>query len=344
VLTSTVPKAPPTPATTSPTVAIVRELIETGDGFVSGNKLAKQLGISRVAIWAHMEKLRGLGFTVEAVRRRGYRLLERPELLNDLILQALLNHRTAAPRLHFLPATDSTNSEAERRLAGDEKTPFVVLAVKQERGRGRLGRRWFSEDQGNIYVSFAFRPELRPAAMQHFTLWMGVNVCEALANACHIDIGVKWPNDIFYQGRKIGGMLTEARIDADHTRDVIFGLGLNLNSQRQDWPPDIAPLATSVAEALGRTVDMNRVTATVISRVLKAYEAFVAGDYRNDFDRLWKRFDVLTGKKITVLFGDRQVAGKVDGIDSSGALRLRDDEGTVHQCLAGDVTIKKSDL
>jgi BirA family biotin operon repressor/biotin-[acetyl-CoA-carboxylase] ligase len=246
--------------------------------------------------------------------------------------------------LHFLTATDSTNSEAERRLAGDEETPFVILAVRQERGRGRLGRPWFSEDEGNIHVSFAFRPELRPAAMQLFTLWMGVNVCEALANACRVDIGVKWPNDLLHLGRKLGGMLTEARIDADHTRDVIFGLGLNLNSQRHDWPPGIAPLATSVSEALGHSVDMNRVTATVISRVLKAYETFVAGEYRSDFERLWKRFDVLTGRKITVMFGDRQVTGEVEGIDSSGTLRLRDARGKVHQYLAGDVTIEKSGL
>lgn len=341
MLTACVPTAPPA---TSPTVTIVRELIETGDGFVSGNKLAKQLGISRVAIWAHMEKLRALGFAVEAVRRRGYRLLKRPEQLDDIILQALLCHRGATPRLHFLTTTDSTNSEAERRLAAGEETPFAVLAVKQERGRGRLGRRWFSEDEGNLYVSFAFRPELRPAAMQHFTLWMGVNVCEALANACRIDIGVKWPNDILHHGRKLGGMLTEARIDADHTRDVIFGLGLNLNSQRQDWPRGIAPLATSVNEALGHTVDMNRVAAAVVSRVFKAYEAFVAGEYRSDFDRLWKRFDVLTGRKITVLFGDRHVTGTVDGIDASGALRLRDHNGKVYQCLAGDVTIEKTGL
>lgn len=322
----------------------MRELIESGDGFVSGNKLAKQLGMSRVAIWAHMEKLRSQGFEVEAVRRRGYRLLQRPEQLNDLILQALLDHRGPAARVHFLTSTDSTNSEAERRLAGGEKTPFAILAVTQDRGRGRLGRRWFSEDEGNLYISFAFRPELRPAAMQRFTLWMGVNVCEAVTNACHIGIGVKWPNDILHNGRKLGGMLTEARIDADHTRDVIFGLGLNLNSRRENWPNGIAPLATSVAEALGRNVDMNRIAATVITRVFKAYQAFVAGEYRTDFDRLWKRFDVLNDRKITVLFGDRPVTGKVEGIDASGALCLRDQQGKLHQCLAGDVTIEKTGL
>jgi BirA family transcriptional regulator, biotin operon repressor / biotin---[acetyl-CoA-carboxylase] ligase len=323
-------------------VVIVRELIAAGDGFVSGTKLAQLLGMSRVAVWAHMEKLRLHGFSFDAVRRKGYRLTGRPARLNEVLLRASLHQRNRPLHLAFLPSVDSTNSEAERRLAAGEETPLVVIARAQTRGRGRLGRKWVSEDRGNLYASFAFRPELRPSRMQDFTLWMGVNVCEALANSCRLDVGVKWPNDILHGGRKLGGMLTEARIDADHTRDVVFGLGLNLNSQRADWPADIAARATSVAEAAGQAVDLNRVATTIVSRVLKAFDAFVSGDYRGDFTRLWDRFDVLRGKRIAVLFGQARVEGMADGIDSTGALKLRDDKGQLHRCHAGDVTIEKT--
>jgi BirA family biotin operon repressor/biotin-[acetyl-CoA-carboxylase] ligase len=190
-------------------------------------------------------------------------------------------------------------------------------------------------------MSFAFRPELRPARMQDFTLWMGVNVCAALANSCRIDAGVKWPNDILHRERKLGGMLTEARIDADQTRDVVFGLGLNINSQRADWPPDIAPRATSVAEALGHPVEINDAAATVAARVLTAFEAFVGGGYRDGFTDLWERYDVLRGRRIAVLFGNDRIEGIAEGIDATGALRLRDGRGQLHRCLAGDVTIEK---
>src|SRR5690606_27651552 len=174
--------------------------------------------------------------------------------------------------------------------------------------------------------------------------WMGVNVCEAIANSCRIDVGVKWPNDILHRGRKLGGMLTEARIDADHTRDVVFGLGLNLNTQRMDWPADIAPRTTSVAEAVGQPIDINRVATAVISRVLRAFDQFVTGDYREDFARMWQRFDLLRGRRVGVLFGDRRLEGTADGIDPTGALKLRDDQGQVHRCHAGDVTIEKTGL
>lgn len=333
------------PDNAPPELVIVRELLAAGDGFVSGNRLADRLGVSRVAVWAHMEKLRTYGYTVEAVRRRGYRIAKRPGQLDELLLRVELEqrgHSTAG--LAVLTTVDSTNSEAERRLAAEAETPLILVARHQERGRGRLGRRWVSDDRGNLYVSFAFRPELRPARMQDFTLWMGVNVCEALANACRIDVGVKWPNDILHSGRKLGGMLTEARIDADRTRDVVFGLGLNINSERAAWPADIAARTTSVAEALGHPVDINRAAATIIARVLKGFGEFVAGDYRDDFVRLWERFDLLRGRRIAVLFGAERIAGTADGIDATGALRLRDDRGQLHRCLAGDVTIEKAPL
>ncbi len=329
----------PSPGTT---VVIVRELLAAGDGFVSGARLARLLGISRVSIWGHMEKLRAHGFEVEAVRRRGYRLVARPGGLDELLLRASLPDRARPASLAVLAEVDSTNSEAERRLAAGEPAPLIILARRQTRGRGRLGRRWASEDRGNLYASFAFRPELRPARMQDFTLWMGVNVCEALAATCRIDVGVKWPNDLLHHGRKLGGMLTEARVDADRTRDVIFGLGLNLNSQRGDWPEEIAPRTTSVAEALGQPVDLNRVASAIISRVLKAVETFVADDHRDAAARLWRRFDLLHGRRIAVRIGEERIEGVAEGIDPTGALRLRDDRGVVHRCLAGDVSIEKT--
>jgi len=326
----------------SPEVVIVRELLDAGDSYVSGSALAAQLGLSRVAIWAHMEKLRTLGYRIEAVRRRGYRLQHKPDGLEENQLRAALTNLGRPLALVFLASVDSTNSEAERRLASGGETPLVIIARSQERGRGRLGRRWVSGDHGNLYLSFAFRPELRPARMQDFTLWMGVNVCDALANTCRIDAVVKWPNDLLHAGRKLGGMLTEARIDADHTRDVIFGLGLNINSQRHQWPDDIAARTTSVSEALGRSVDLNRVAAAIITRVIKALDLFIADEYRADFNRLWERLDHLRGRRVAVLFGQKRVEGTAEGIDSTGALRLRDDQGRLHRCLAGDVTIEKS--
>jgi len=245
------------------------------------------------------------------------------------------------PGIEFRAEIDSTNSEAERLLASGTPTPLVVLSRSQNHGRGRLGRTWASPDTGNLYASFAFRPKIPPARMQTFTLWMGVNVCETLRNFGRFSPAVKWPNDILHEGRKLGGMLTEARIDADQIRDVVFGLGLNVNILPHQWPDDLIGSATSMAEILGTTIDVNRMAAALLGRIQNAYDRFVANDHGGAFVEMWERFDLLRDNPITIVQGKERFSGFARGIDSQGALRLELKDGSILPFLAGDATLDK---
>ena len=323
-------------------LVILRELLAREPGFMSGAALAAKLDISRVAVWQHMEKLRSQGFEFEAARARGYRLVRRPSALHALFIAAHLKGRARDFPITVLDEVDSTNDEAARQLAGGRAAPFVILARRQTRGRGRLGRAWHSEANGNLYASFAFRPHLAPARMPTFTLWMGVNVCELIANFCRTAPGIKWPNDLLFDGRKAGGMLTEARIDADEIRDLVFGLGLNLNSPAGAWPADLARRAVSLAEQTAAPLDPNRFTAALIGRVLLAYHRFVDGDHRETFADLWNRHDVLRGQPVTVLQGARRFTGVAAGVDDAGSLLVRPaGGGRPVRFQAGDVTLEK---
>ena len=335
------PRRRPPPAT-PPEVVILRELLDHPTGFVTGSGLARKLGMSRVGIWMHVEKLRAQGFEFEAVRSRGYRLIALPAALNLLLLQAHLKPRGRAFDILCLPEVDSTNDEAERQLAAGRATPFVVLARRQTTGRGRYGRAWHSEDNGNLYATFAFRPAVEPGRMQTFTLWMGANLCELVANFCSLRPGIKWPNDLYFDGRKFGGMLTEARIDSDQIRDLVFGLGLNVNSPPAALPPELARQATSLAGCMGRPLDLNRLTAAIIGRVLAAYDRFVDGGYRQDFADLWNRYDLLRGQAVTWFEGRRRVAGVAGGIDDNGSLIIRGENGRPQCFHAGEVTLERS--
>lgn len=317
---------------------IVRRMLQAGDDFVSGNELGAELAMSRVGIWTRMESLKKQGFRFEAVRRRGYRLVDAPRELNPLLIQAHCSLRTI-PTIEFREEVDSTNSEAERLLAAGSATPFVVIARSQTRGRGRLGRNWSSPDRGNLYASFAFRPRIPPIRMQTFTLWMGVNVCEALRNFGRFAPSVKWPNDILFDGRKLGGMLSEARIDSDQIRDVVFGLGLNVNIGPTDWPADLAATAISLSQILGQSIDINRMTAALLGRIVKAYETFIANEHSETFHQLWERFDLLRGRSVTLRQGDESFQGVACGINPQGALELQLADGTRRAFLAGDATL-----
>lgn len=322
-------------------VTILRELLSAESGYVSGNKLAKQLDLSRVAVWMQLQKLTKQGFEFEAARSRGYRLVKSPPQLHHALILAHLAGRARPPNLITLDRVDSTNTEAERHLAAGSRTPLVILAREQTQGRGRRGRVWHSPAAGNLYSTFVFRPKLEPARLQDFTLWMGLSVCELIANFCSVEPGLKWPNDVHLQGRKAGGMLTEARIDADEVHDLVFGLGLNLNARGADLPKELQKSAISLAEAAGAPVDVNRFAAALIGRVLSACARFVEGDYRDKFAELWARFDVLRGRPVSVTQGDRIVAGTATGIDAEGSLIVRTAAGRTERFRAGEVTLSR---
>lgn len=322
-------------------ITILRELLAADSGYVSGTRLAKLLGISRVAVWMQLQKLTKQGFTFEAVRSRGYKLSSSPTQLHPGLVQAYLSARSRAPEFLCFDTIDSTNSEAERQLAGNCKVPLVIMAAAQTQGRGRRGRPWHSPAAGNLYSSFVFRPELEPERMQDFTLWMGLNICELVTNFCKITPGLKWPNDLFVNGRKAGGMLTEARIDADQIRELVFGLGLNLNVRATDLPAELQRSATSLAEATGEPVDINRFAAALIGRVLSAFTLFVEGSYQEKFEELWLRYDVLRGQPVSVSQGSRILAGTATGIDREGSLLVRLESGRTERFRAGEVTLAK---
>lgn len=328
------------PHTLDPDILILTRLLEAGDQYVSGNTLAEELGMSRVGVWARMEKLRNQGFDFDAVRHRGYRISREPDSLNPLLLRAKLAVASAKPpALVFLPEVDSTNAEAERHLADGRATPFVIIAGLQTQGRGRLGRNWHSPDEGNLYMSFVFRPELPPARMQAFTLWIGLCVCRALRDYTGLEIGLKWPNDLVINRRKAGGMLTEARVDADRTRDLVFGMGLNVNCDPADWPQDVAAVAASLSGELGRPLSLNALTVELVIAVMRAYERYMEGDFAEELKAEWPRYDILRGETVTVNPNGASHTGRACGIDDTGSLLVETDTGERKSFYAGEVTL-----
>ncbi len=322
-------------------ILILRELLAAEPGWVSGGTLASKLGVSRVSVWHHMEKLRAQGFGFDALPAKGYRMSKRPKGLHAGLVEAQLRVRRRGFSFMILDEVDSTNDEAARELASGRAAPFAVFARRQTRGRGRFGRVWHSEANGNLYSSFAFRPSMTPERMQTFTLWMGVAICELVSKFAPVAPGIKWPNDIVFGGRKAGGMLTEARVDADQVRDLVFGLGLNVNSPESGWPADLAKSAVSLSELAGGPVDLNRLTAALIGRVLLAYERFLDGDHGDTFAERWNKYDVLRGREVTLSEAGRRKHGRVLGVDNVGSLLLCDEHGRTRGYRAGEVTLDK---
>ena len=321
--------------------SILRSFLDADGAAVSGDYLAGELGVSRVAIWSRLGRLRSEGFTFEAAPRKGYRLVGMPAGAHPALVEAHLRRLGCEVPCIVLESVDSTNSEAERRLAAGDDAPFAILARRQTAGRGRLGRKWQSDREDNLYLSLAFRPFLPVSRLGPFTVWMGLALCQHLESTHGIRLGLKWPNDLLDDnGRKVAGMLTEARVDSDSVRDLVFGLGLNLAGPGKDWSPELARRAAGLRRTAQPIPDVSAVAANVIAALTAAWERFESGRFSAEFRRLAERHDCIRGQAVTVTLRDQPLSGTADGIGDDGALRLRTKGGKLVTVASGEVTLR----
>jgi len=319
--------------------SIICAFLEANGQPVSGDRLAKDLGVSRVAIWGRLEKLRTAGFVFTAAPRKGYILKETPSVLHPALLDAHCRRLKISLPIEYFETTDSTNSEAERQLANGKEAPFIVLAQSQTAGRGRLGRKWHSDDKGNIYLSLALRPFILPERLKPFTLWMGLALCRYIEESLGIKLGLKWPNDILSpDGKKIAGILTEARLDVDAVRDLIFGLGLNI-TPKKDFPSELKTIASSLRHVTGENIEINVLTAEIIKKLFNSWEDFKENRWSDLFKEYWQRYDILTGKQVTIHLRGQPVTGLVEGIDEVGSLLVKTSDGKTVLISSGEVSL-----
>jgi BirA family biotin operon repressor/biotin-[acetyl-CoA-carboxylase] ligase len=324
------------------TQTILSALLGAPDTFVSGSLLAEQLGVSRPAIHGKLAKLREQGFEIEAIRNKGYRLIKEPEVLHADLIHYYMEKSGAPIDVLYFPVIDSTNSEAERQLSRRRATPFAIASSCQTKGRGRLGRDWHSATADNLYLSVVFEPNIQPQALQHFTLWVGIHICRALQGLVpKTPLKIKWPNDLHCKGRKFAGMLTEAKVDADSLRSIIFGIGLNVNSNPTKYPKEIQKTATSLYAVGGEELRLNQVVAKVIAATQAAYDTCILGSGSENLVDAWAPLNSLSGQHVTAIMNNKEITGIACGIDESGALQLLDEGGILHSVSAGDVTLRK---
>jgi BirA family biotin operon repressor/biotin-[acetyl-CoA-carboxylase] ligase len=313
---------------------ILAFLAEGGDEFVSGAALSDKLGLSRTAVWKHVEQLRRLGYQIEAQPARGYRLVAVPDRLTALELVPLLSTRELGRTVHHFESVDSTNRAACELALEGASHGEVVIAEAQTAGKGRRGRSWASPGGKNLYCSIILRPEISPARAPELTLVAAVALAETLREA-GANADIKWPNDVQLGGRKVAGILTELSADVERVQFVVVGLGVNLNASADDFPPEVAEVATSLKLARGSTVPRALFTAALFTRLEHWLDRWTGEGFGPVRDA-WRRLSSILGKEVLVRSEQKELRGVAEDIDESGALLLRIGD-VVERVLAGDV-------
>lgn len=244
--------------------------------YLSGEAMSKTLGISRAGVWKAIEGLRQEGYTIASAPNRGYCLQHAPDRLRVGELFGLLSDAKIGSQLRCLDVIDSTNTECKRQAMDGAPEGLVVTAEEQTGGRGRRGRGFQSPRGKGLYLSALFRPDMDPARVSDFTAWVAVAVCDGIEACCGIRPQIKWTNDIVLGGKKLVGILTELSIESEtNALDyMVAGIGVNVNQEPEDFSEEIRDMATSLSQALGRTVRRAELAAQIILALDRMYAAY----------------------------------------------------------------------
>ncbi len=320
---------------------ILRALRHAGENAVGGADLAHQLGISRAAVWARIEDLRKLGYEIQANPHEGYRLLSSPDVLHgDDILASLPDGQVVGRDIRVFQETTSTNDIVDKLGRDGVREGVAVFAETQSKGRGRLGRNWVSLSGKGLWFSLLLRPPLPPQSATQITIASATAVVRALKKSTGLQCDVKWPNDILIGGRKLCGILTEMAAELESIKHVVLGIGLNVNFQETDFPPEIRPIATSLQAETGRSFRRCDIAAALLTELDYDYRRILQGDFEaiaND----WEAACTTIGHNIEIVSGPRTVSGRAESLDNEGALLLRTQHGRLERIIGGDVTLRK---
>jgi BirA family biotin operon repressor/biotin-[acetyl-CoA-carboxylase] ligase len=316
-------------------LAAVLQILRGAADPISGEYLAAQLGLSRAAVWKRVHRLMAQGYVIEGSPRRGYRLLAVPDkLLPEEVLQGLKTRIFTGP-VHYFETLNSTNDLAKELAAQGAPEGAVVVAEAQTGGRGRLGREWDSPPGAGLYVSLVLRPMLPPMELPQITLTTAVAVVRAVRRVAGLAPGIKWPNDLLLNGKKLGGILTEMETESDRIRHVVVGLGLNVNNP--GFPFELAATATSLTLEAGRTFSRVHLLQAWLEEFEELYSRFLNQGFPEILEE-WKDSAVTLGKMVTVRQGPREISGQATDVAPDGALLLRIANGEMVRVTSGEIT------
>ena len=304
--------------------AEILHILRSQQDLVSGEHLSDTLGISRVSIWKHIQKLRDHGYLIEAAAT-GYRLVDSP----DALFPWEFYGRT--DRILYFPEISSTMDVA-KKLAREGCEPMtVVVAGKQTSGRGRLQRKWFS-DPGGLYFTMVLRPTVPVLESFKIGFLASTTMVKLVNQMFAVDAKVKWPNDILVDGAKLCGMLAEMEAETDRVVFLNIGLGINVNND----PCQMEPTAVSLKSLVGRDVSRRDLLAAFLDLFEKELAQL---DLAKVVDE-WKNHTMTIGKAVRVVTANAEICGVAEDIDDSGALLIRQKDGSIHRAIYGDCFIQ----
>lgn len=297
----------------------ILRLLRSTDGYISGQELCNRFGVSRTAVWKAINQLKEAGYEIEAQQNKGYRLMAAPDLMTEAEIKSLMHTDWVAKEVLYFDTIDSTNTKAQELAEKGYPSGTLVVADKQESGKGRRGRSWVSPSGTGIFMTLMIKPDINPNNASMLTLVAALAVAKAITSVTGEEAMIKWPNDIVVNGKKVCGILTEMNAQFDYINHIVVGIGINVHNE--SFPEEISQMASSLLiEAGGKRFHRAQIIAETMSYFEQYYDIFLK---TQDLSALVREYDELLvnrNKSVRVLDPKEPFDGKAMGITPKGEL------------------------
>lgn len=297
----------------------ILRLLRSADGYISGQELCNRFGVSRTAVWKAINQLKEAGYEIEAQQNKGYRLMTAPDLMTEAEIKSLMHTEWVAKEVLYFDTIDSTNTKAQELAEKGYPSGTLVVADKQESGKGRRGRSWVSPSGTGIFMTLMIKPDINPNNASMLTLVAALAVAKAITSVTGEKALIKWPNDIVINGKKVCGILTEMNAQFDYINHIVVGIGINVHNE--SFPEEISQMASSLMiEAGGKRFHRAQIIAETMSYFEQYYDTFLM---TQDLSALVREYDELLvnrNKSVRVLDPKEPFDGKAMGITPKGEL------------------------
>jgi BirA family biotin operon repressor/biotin-[acetyl-CoA-carboxylase] ligase len=320
-------------------VKILRILKASGNDFVSGEKISEELGVSRAAIWKYINVIKEDGYEIEAISRKGYRIISSPDKLTSEEIESLLRTKYIGENIIYYESVGSTNSKAKELAEGGQEHGTVIISEEQTLGRGRLGRNWVSPKYKGIWMSIILRPNIITKNISLITL-IGAAAVQKAIMKMEIKTGIKWPNDIVLGSKKVCGILTEMSGEIDHINYLVMGIGINVNLEEKDIHKDLKSVATSLLIESGKHIDRKLLLANVLNIFEELYSDFVLNGNIKETIQVCRENSILIGSEIKLINRGEVTIAKAINISDSGELVIENNKGNIENIVSGEVSIR----
>lgn len=311
--------------------------LREAEDYVSGQYLCENLGVSRTAVWKGIQKLRQEGYKIEAASSKGYRLVGTEDVLNADELKSRRKTGWIGREIHYFEVADSTNLRAKQLVEEGSGHGTLVVADRQDAGRGRRGKSWTSPAGTSVYMSLLLKPEIKPQCASMLTLIAGLSVTRAIKECAGISPQIKWPNDIVINGKKVCGILAELSTEIEQIHYVVVGIGINVRNR--EFPEEIAPIATSLVLEGREEIRRAELIEAVCVYFEQYYDIFCKTYDLSALCQEYNKYLVNRGRQVRVLDPQKPFEGKALGITDKGELVVETEEGE-KLVSAGEVSVR----